>query len=104
MVKWVRLHHLDVMRRKASEFPTAVYGPKPAYSLRQTFVGSAVAAALAVAVVMATVYPAAVASIVVGAVAGRRVVRAARRFRRTRRREGRARRVCVPKTNVCVEA
>ena len=104
MVKWVGAHHLDVMRSKSNQFPATLYGPNPAYSARQTIIGTAVVAAVLLAAVFALAYPVAVVGIVVSAVVTRRTVRMAGSLRQRRRREGRTRHFCIPMTGVCVEA
>lgn len=76
----------------------------PAYSARQTLVGTAIVGVALLAAVLATVYPLPVVGLAVGAVVARRVVQVAVRIRRERRRTGRTRVFCIPKTGVCVEA
>jgi hypothetical protein len=89
---------------RATEFHIGLHGPRPAYSLRKTLLGTALAAAAFLAAVLAVTHPAATAAALLAAVAARTAVRRLDRFRQTRRRDGRNRRVCVPTTDVCVEA
>ena len=104
MVKWVAAHHTIVMRGKPKQYPATAYGPKPAYSAGQTIVGTAVFVGILLVVVFAFAYPVAVAGIVVGVIVARRAIRVAHRLRQRRHKEGRTRHLCIPMTDVCVEA
>lgn len=91
------------MRYRPSRDPSRRLDPNSRYSIAYTLAGSALAAIVAVATVLAVFYPATATGAVALLVAGLLAVRTVRRFYRARRRDGRTRRVCVPKTGVCVE-
>jgi len=93
-------HSLPVMRSNSNPFPPDHVGPAPTYSIRATVVGTLFMAAVIMGVLFAVSNP--VATALAGALA---LVASATVRRRcaVRRREGRAREVCVPKTGVCVE-
>lgn len=107
-LKWVGALPLDVMRETSSGPPAGPHGRRPAHSAGRTLLGTAVLAAAFVAAVVVASYPVAAATVVgaaaVTAVATRPVVRMGRESVARRRSEGRSREVCVPATDVCVEA
>jgi hypothetical protein len=74
---------------------------EPAYRPTQTFFGTAVLFAAFIAILLAASYPLLFAGAVGVALATAASVTLALDYRR---RTGRMRRVCVPKTGVCVEA
>lgn len=87
-----------------SNFQAGPGGPVQAYGPWSVVVASVVVAALGVGLLLAVAHP--VPALVAGVLvlASRRSVRAVRRRLAARRRAGRRRRVCVPATDVCVEA
>lgn len=92
---------LSVMRYSASQVPSR--DPRPKHSLRDTAVGTVAAAVLVPAVALAVLYPVVGAGVAALALAARLALRAVRGHVRERRRRKRARQVCVPKTDVCVD-
>ncbi len=75
--------------------------PNPAYDPDETLFGWALLAGLLVAVLLAVSYPVLFATVLVTVVATAVTVVVGVDFRR---RHGRSRTVCVPRTGVCVEA
>lgn len=91
--------------------PVMRYTPGPApsrdrrslHSLQTTTVGTVLAALLVPVLVLAILYPAVGVGVVALALASTLLVRIFRRLYHARQRQGRTRRVCLPKTGVCVE-
>jgi hypothetical protein len=77
--------------------------PRSSHSAQRTLPGALGATLLAPALVMAVLYPAAAVAVAALAVAVGLALRPLRRLYRARRRAGRTREICVPKTGVCVE-
>ena len=94
MVKAVGVHRLTVMK------PTDA-APNPVYSPHQTLAVSALFLAAVVTVLVAIEHPLLVAGVVATVGVTAIVVTLALDYRR---RAGRVRRVCVPRTGICVEA
>jgi hypothetical protein len=92
---------LDVMRGKS---PTRPPGTDPTYSIGETIVGTALFVTVIATVLLAASYPAVAVGVAALALVARPLVRGLRDLRRVRRREGRARQVCVPWVGVCLEA
>jgi hypothetical protein len=92
----VPVHCLSVMR-----LPVQTNGTD-APPVRRTLAGTLVLAGLLVAGLLAVSAPAVLAGLFLPAAAATAVLRAVRRYRRRLGRE--PRQVCVPHTNVCVDA
>lgn len=94
---------LSVMRRPQRPRPRDPLSPHSAYRLRKNLVVAGALLAAFFAVVVAVSYPA-VAFGAVLALATGVAARSAYRRLATRRREKQTRQVCVPGTDVCLEA
>jgi hypothetical protein len=84
--------------------PTRPPETDPTYSIGETIVGTALFATAIATVLLAASYPAVAVGVAALALVARPLVRGLRDLRRDRRREGRARQVCVPGVGVCLEA
>ena len=102
IVKGEGVHCLYVMR--TTETHTGPYGPRPAYNLRTTALGTTLVAATFLAAILAVTYPAVAATVLVATVAAGATGRRLTHLWQARRRRRQSRRVCVPTTDVCVEA
>lgn len=91
------------MRDTPHQSPVVRPDPALKYSLGHTIVASALLALAGVAMTLAVLYPITAMGVVALAGASWYAVRTFRRFYRTRRSAGWTRKVCVPKTGVCVE-
>lgn len=89
------------MRYTPGPAPSRV--PRPRHSLQTTAVGVVLAVLLAPALVLTVSYPVVAVSVVVLTLAAKLLFGTLRRFYNARQRRGRTRRVCLPKTGVCVE-
>jgi hypothetical protein len=97
-----RYSHPESTRRTHPEATRRAH-PESVRSFGDSLAASALVAAVTVAVVLAASYPVAATGAAAFAVAGWLAARSLGRSYRHRQRAGRTRRVCVPKTGVCVE-
>ncbi|WP_134670651.1 hypothetical protein [Halorussus marinus] len=77
--------------------------PRPNHGVPRTVLGAVAATVLIPGLVIAVLYPVAAVSVVVSGIGAALAIGALVRRYRVRRRRGRTREVCVPKTGVCVE-